>query len=141
VKQYESRRSRRPERPACPPVSLLLTSGVTLAAVVATLVLSSFAAANTTTAHPPTGFVAIITRVSPSAGNRTERFSFSVVGGTASSFWCTLAHHGKKPAATRCSSPKEYRGLAAGSYDFSVYAVGHQGAHSQPAKNTFSIIG
>ncbi len=84
---------------------------------------------------------------SAKVSEHTAKFSFAAVGGTATSFQCALERGATKhavraaagsPAFATCRSPKLYRGLKAGSYTFSVRAVG-AGGTSAAAVHRFAV--
>jgi hypothetical protein len=73
------------------------------------------------------------------AGARTATFRFKA-SGSSSGFDCALARSpARPPRYYRCSSPKSYRALAAGSYVFEARAVGVGGADSSPVSFRFTI--
>ena len=92
-------------------------------------------------ARPRTKLARAVLR--PALGRATFRFGAK---GDASRFECRLARTAKRPAGSsaasrfrKCSSPKTYRHLAAGSYLFEVRAVGTAGSDRTPAKRRFTF--
>jgi Divergent InlB B-repeat domain/PQQ-like domain len=87
-------------------------------------------------ASPPTGTKVAGAKVS--SKNRTARFTFKATGATG--FQCRLIKAGKKkPAFSRCTSPKKYRNLKPGSYVFEVRSFNAAGTDPRPAKKRFKI--
>ncbi|MBV8080275.1 MAG: hypothetical protein JO186_07870 [Actinobacteria bacterium] len=90
-------------------------------------------------ARNPKPYVAELTSVSVDSGTGSAKFAFKAVGGKATSFTCTLTLRKKQIRVKSCNSPVAYEKLAAGSYLFSVYAVGPGRTRSEPARNAFKI--
>ncbi len=77
-------------------------------------------------------------------GKGTARFRFAALGGS-SGFQCKLVRpkkkHGKRPHArfSKCASPKTYKHLKPGRYEFEVRAVNSTGPDPTPATRNFKI--
>jgi outer membrane protein assembly factor BamB len=73
-----------------------------------------------------------------SSKTHSAEFRFKATGATG--FQCRLVKVQKrKPAFSRCSSPKKYKNLKPGSYVFEVRATNAVGADPKPAKKSFRI--
>jgi hypothetical protein len=79
----------------------------------------------------------------PALGKATFRFGAK---GDASNYECRLTRSAKRTAGAakarrfrRCSSPKTYRHLGAGSYRFEVRASGPGGTDKTPVKRRFTL--
>ena len=71
---------------------------------------------------------------------RKAKLSFTATGGSTG-FECALVKQrsAKPPAFRSCRSPKTYRHLKPGKYDFSVRALGPGGTDATPATKSFRI--
>ena len=75
-------------------------------------------------------------RIRPRSGKASFRFEAE---GNAKRMQCALTRKGKKPRFRGCRSPKTYRGLKPGRYEFQVRAIGPLAPEATPAKKAFRI--
>ena len=94
-------------------------------------------------ATPPPG--SVLKQASVSSRHHSAKFTFAATG-DATRFQCALvrepkAKHKKapKPSYSKCSSPKTYKHLKRGSYEFFLRAVGPGGTDATPATHRFKI--
>ncbi len=90
------------------------------------------------TPPPPSRPDTKITKTKVKSKKRKASISFKAIG-SSTGFQCALSRKRKKGKFKPCSSPKTYKHLKRGRYEFKVRAVNAAGADPTPAKTKFKI--
>lgn len=80
-----------------------------------------------------------LNRATIKPGQRSAKFWFKAIEGTATKFECAFAKKGNKLTYRQCASPKTYQGLGQGRFTFKVRAVGPGGTDQSPITQKFTI--